>query len=166
MMLLSANALLVLTSQIYLPFEPVPVTGQTFAVLLVAATLGSRYGTAVVVAYLLQGGLGLPVFSQFNSGIPLDTAGYLVGFIPAAYLVGRLYELRKPKSILGGFSIMALGTLVIYVCGAGWLATMVGLEAAVVLGVLPFLIGDAGKAIVAALAARAANAPEPGETPA
>jgi biotin transport system substrate-specific component len=110
--------------------------------------------------------LGLPVFSQFNSGIPLDTAGYLVGFVPAAYLVGRLYELRKPKSLVGGFGIMTLGTLVIYLCGAGWLATMIGIEAALLAGVLPFLLGDAGKALVAAAAARAANATEPGETPA
>jgi biotin transport system substrate-specific component len=90
-----ANLLLIACAQIRipLPFTPVPITGQTFGVLFTGALLGSRYGTLVVIAYVVQGLTGLPVFAGLNGGIAVlfgPTGGYILGFIPAAFVVGWL----------------------------------------------------------------------------
>jgi len=146
--------------EIPLPFTPVPITGQTFGVLLVGAALGSRRGAASMLAYITAGASGLPYFAGGGSGPGIltgATAGYLAGFIVAAYVVGLLaergYERRMRTSILP----FLLGTLIIYTFGIAWLSTLVGgLQKAVTLGVMPFLIGDTIKLIAAALALPAA----------
>ena len=91
MILAIANLLLIACAQIRipLPFTPVPITGQTFGVLLTGALLGSRYGTLVVIAYVVQGLTGLPVFAGLKGGIAVSfgpTGGYILGFIPAAFV--------------------------------------------------------------------------------
>lgn len=164
-MILGGSAVIALSAQlaIPLPFSPVPVTGQTFAVLLVGAALGARVGTLAVVAYLVEGLLGAPVFAGGRSawspsavpGVPVifgPSAGYLVGFVAAAALVGWLAERGLDRHVRTAAVAMACGTLAIYLFGAGWLARSVGLEAAIQLGVLPFLAGDLFKVLLAAAA--------------
>jgi len=144
---ISASWLLAISAQFSfnLPFSPVPVTGQTLAVLLIGSLLGKNRGAAAVGLYLLQGAAGLPVFAGGKSGfITLvgPTGGYLIGFIAAAYIMGILAELRYDKSLVyTGFS-MLIGSLVIYIFGLFWLVQFVGESNALQLGLYPFLIGD------------------------
>ena len=128
------------------PVGPVPVTLQTFFLLLAAPVLKRR---AVVPAalYLLLGAANLPVFHSGLSGIGVllgPTGGFLVGFVPAAAVAGLAYERRSRALRAAG---LAAGTLVIYACGVAWLLLSAGLAlpAAVLAGVLPFLPGDALK---------------------
>lgn len=140
--------------KIPLPFTPVPLTGQTFAVLLVGATLGSKRGAASLALYTLLGAIGLPLFAGGASGLAYmggPTLGYLIGFVVAAYVVGLLAERGLERSVRTSLVPFAAGTLVIYLFGAGWLAVLFGAEQALALGVLPFLIGDAIKLILAAI---------------
>ncbi|MEZ0396708.1 MAG: biotin transporter BioY [Anaerolineales bacterium] len=142
-----------------LPFTPVPITGQTFAVLLVGATLGARRGALSLGLYTALGLAGLPVFAGGASGAAYalgPTGGYLLGFVAAAWVVGRLAESGLERSLRTSLLPFVSGTLVIYACGAGWLALSVGLTKALAWGVLPFLIGDAVKIALAALALPAA----------
>lgn len=142
-----------------LPFTPVPITGQTFAVLLVGAALGSKRGLVSLSLYSLMGLSGLPVFAGGASGIAYSlgpTLGYLIGFIAAAYVIGLLAERGLERSVRTSLVLFLVGTLVIYVFGAGWLAVQFGLEKALTLGVLPFILGDAIKLVLAALALPAA----------
>lgn len=139
-----------------LPFTPVPVTGQTFAVLLAGTALGSRLGTASQVLYVALGALGLPFYSDASGGWEVATGatgGYLVGFIVAAFVLGSLAERRQDRSILTAVPAMLMGTAIIYGLGASWLAVSleVSLADAVELGVAPFLIGDTVKLAAAGL---------------
>jgi len=140
----------------HLPFTPVPVTGQTFAVLLTGAALGMRAGAAGQALYLLLGLVGLPVYTDFEGGWHAatgSTGGYLVGFVLAAALVGALAERRQDRSLLTSIPAMLTGTAVIYTFGALWLAHHLGVSVsrAVELGVSPFLLGDAVKLLLAGL---------------
>ncbi len=139
-----------------LPFTPVPVTGQTFAVLLAGTALGSRLGTASQVLYVALGALGMPFYSDASGGWEVATGatgGYLVGFIVAAFVLGSLAERRQDRSILTAVPAMLMGTAIIYGLGASWLAVSLGvsLADAVELGVAPFLIGDTVKLAAAGL---------------
>jgi len=140
--------------QILLPFSLVPVTGQTFAVLLLAAIYGSKRGPAAVMTYLILGFGGLPVFAGGAFGAARlfgPTAGYLAGFLGAAFIVGTLSERgwdRRPWSTAAS---MVIGNLVIYIAGAAWLSKFVGWNSALSVGVLPFLAGDAIKIALATL---------------
>jgi biotin transport system substrate-specific component len=145
--------------RIPLPFTPVPLTGQTFAVLLVGAALGSKRGAASLMLYTLMGALGLPFFAGGESGLAYmsgPTLGYLAGFVAAAYVVGLLAERGLERSVRTSLVPFLAGTLIIYLFGAGWLAVLFGVEQALLLGVLPFIVGDAIKLVMAALALPAA----------
>jgi biotin transport system substrate-specific component len=133
-----------------LPWTPVPVTGQTFAVLLGAAALGTTraaVGTGLYAAIGLQGGLGLPWFAAAGPA----TLGYVVGFVLAAVLIGRLARSGRLGDVRGAALAMVAGNLVIYVAGVAGLMLVLGmaLPTAVVAGVLPFLAGDAAKITLA-----------------
>ena len=162
LLLISSGALLVaLLAQVRipLPFTSVPLTGQTFAVLLVGAALGSRRGLASLSLYSLVGALGLPVFAGGAAGAAYafgPTGGYLLGFIVAAYVTGLLAERGLERSIRTSIMPFLAGTLVIYILGAGWLSVQFGLEKALAMGVLPFLVGDAIKLALAAITLPAA----------
>lgn len=162
LLLVAAGALLVAIlaqARIPLPFTPVPLTGQTFAVLLVGAALGSKRGFASLGLYAILGLAGLPVFAGGASGWGYalgPTGGYLLGFILAAYFIGRLAERGLERNIRTSLWPFALGTVIIYALGAGWLAFYVGPQAALAKGVLPFLPGDLIKLVLAALALPAA----------
>ncbi len=146
--------------EIPLPFTPVPITGQTFGVLLIGAALGSRRGAATLLLYFIEGGLGLPFFAGGASGLGIftgATAGYLVGFVIAAYVVGLLAERGLERSMRTSIVPFLVGTVIIYICGVAWLSIVLGgLGKAIMAGLLPFLMGDAIKLIAAALVLPAA----------
>ncbi len=140
---------------VYLPFSPVPISGQTFAVLLVGAALGSRRGALSLLTYLGQGAAGLPVFAAGKAGFVVllgPTGGYLVGMMAAAYVVGWLAERGWDRHLLRAAGAMLAGDLVIYACGLPWLAIMVGgdFQAVLAVGFFPFVVGDAIKIALAA----------------
>lgn len=156
--LVAGGALLTaLAAQVRIPlaFSPVPITGQTFAVLLCGATLGARRGAASQALYWLLGMAGLPFYTEASGGWDAATGatgGYLVGFIIAAAVVGHLAERGHDRRVLTAVLAMVAGTVVIYVLGAIWLAYAVdvplyatGATDALDLGVTPFLLGDALK---------------------
>jgi len=130
-----------------LPFTPVPITGQTFAVLLTGALLGSRLGVATMLAYILEGSVGLPVFARATPA----SYGYLAGFVAAAFIVGWLAERGWSRDVLRSILAMIGGEVAIYVFGLAWLSRYVGWGQVLALGLFPFLIGDAVKLIAAAL---------------
>ena len=145
--------------KIPLPFTPVPLTGQTFAVLLVGAALGSRRGATSLALYLSMGILGLPFFAGGASGLATlsgPTGGYLVGFVVAAYIVGRLAENGLERRFQSAWVVFLAGEALIYLCGVAWLSVFLGVQRALVAGFVPFLIGDAIKLVAAALALPAA----------
>ncbi|HSD83425.1 MAG TPA: biotin transporter BioY [Anaerolineae bacterium] len=146
--------------EIPLPFTPVPITGQTFGVLLVGAALGSKRGAASLAAYLAMGMVGLPFFAGGAHGLNIvigATGGYLIGFIVAAYILGLLAERGLERSVRTSILPFLVGTVIIYICGVAWLAVVLGsFSKAITAGLLPFLIGDAIKLVAASLALPAA----------
>jgi biotin transport system substrate-specific component len=149
----SGAVLTALAAQIQIPMFPVPMTLQTFAVLLVAATLGAGRASISMATYLAMGAAGLPVFASAKtlSGV-LPTAGYLVGFVAAAAVIGALANRGWTKNPLKLAFSFALGSVVIYALGVSGLMIALGLtlDQALAGGVYPFLIGDLVKAIAAA----------------
>ena len=137
----------------FLPVSPVPVTGQTFAVLMIGALLGARRGCVCVLAYIVEGVVGLPVFATGVGFAALRglTGGYIVGFIPAAYMVGLLAEKGWDRRIGTTVIAMALGNIVIYAFGAVWLSCLPGVNNALLRGVYPFIVGDLFKIALAAI---------------
>ncbi len=137
-----------------LPFTPVPLTGQTFAVLLGAAALGHRRAIAGTLLYLVAGLAGLPWFAGGVGGLKVALSpsfGYLIGFIAAALVVGALAEGRMDRTPLRTLATMVLGNIAIYAFGITglMLAIHVSLASAITLGVLPFLLGDLVKMLIA-----------------
>ncbi|MCX7681074.1 MAG: biotin transporter BioY [Anaerolineae bacterium] len=135
-----------------LPFTPVPITGQTFAVLLSGVVLGSRRGALSLLMYLAYGAMGLPVFSMGRGGLAHlfgPTAGYLWGFVAAAFITGLLAERGWDRKVVTAFLAMLLGNVVIYACGLPWLARYVGYERVLAAGLLPFIAGDVLKLLLA-----------------
>lgn len=140
--------------KVLLPFSPVPVTGQTFAVLMIGSLLGARRGCLAVLAYIIEGTAGLPVFAVGAGPAVLagPTGGYLFGFIPAVYITGRLAEKGWDRRIGTTVLAMIIGNLVIYTFGLFWLCCLAGLNTMVLtLGLYPFIAGDLAKIILAAI---------------
>jgi biotin transport system substrate-specific component len=130
---------------LWVPFSPVPITGQTFGVLLVGALLGGRRGALSVLVYVAEGAAGLPVFAGGGSGLAWlagPTGGYLLGFVVAAWVVGRLCEQAWSRRVAGAALVMLAGNAVIYLFGLLWLARFVGIDKVLVLGLVPFVPGD------------------------
>lgn len=151
--------LIALAAQVAVPMVPVPMTLQTFAVLLAGAWLGPAWGTLAVLAYLAAGALGLPVFSDGGRGVQAlwgPTAGYLWSFPVAAALAGRAARAGWLHPWLTGVALLWALHLLILAVGAAWLARFTGVEAAVRDGAAPFLIGAGVKSVlvVAVLTAR------------
>ncbi len=157
-MIVAGSAAVGLAAQleIRLPFTPVPLTGQPFAVLLVGALLGAKRGGLAMLTYLGEGALlGLPVFAGGAAGMGVllgPSGGYLVGFAPAAFVTGALAERGWDRHVLSTWAAMALGSAMIFVCGLPWLAQFVGWEHVLAAGLYPFVIGDVIKQGLAALA--------------
>lgn len=150
------TALLAVSAKINLPLPYVPMTMQTLVVLMIGAAYGWRLGTATILAYLAEGALGLPVFAGPVGGLaPLmgPTAGYLAGFLPAAFIAGWLAERGWDRSVTALLSAMLLGHFVILAMGFGWLAygLNLGADKAWLVGVVPFLAGSLVKSALGAL---------------
>lgn len=159
-LVIAAAALTTLAAQwvIPLPFTPVPITGQTFAVLLTGAALGMRLGAAGQLLYVGAGAVGAPVFAgELGGGWGPErsgaTAGYLIGFIIAAGLIGYMAERRQDRTFPTMFTAFILGSAVIYAFGVAGLMIVLDmtLNEAMVAGVVPFLVGDIIKAVGAGL---------------
>jgi len=154
LLVIAAAALTGLCAQISipLPFTPVPITLQTFAVLLSGAALGPWRGGAAMLLYLVAGVAGVPWFAQQESGYALVTLGYIVGFVVAATVVGALASRGADRTVSGTIVIMVIGNLIIYAIGVQWLMAATGLPLMVALekGMWPFVIGDALKIALAA----------------
>ncbi len=140
----------------YLPWNPaVPVTLQTFAVILTAGALGSLRGVAAMAIYALLGSIGLPWFAQGSSGFGGAAFGYIIGFIVAAFVVGRIAESGVTRSFGRSVGLMVLGSVIIYAIGATWLKYSLGVpwfgaDSAWAYGVKDFIIGDVIKLLAAA----------------
>ena len=147
-------AVIALSARLVIPTIPVPFTGQTLAVLLVGGALGFRRGSAAVLLYLAIGALGAPIYAESKAGLAViggPTGGYLIGFVVAAGLVGRLAELGWDRRLPGALVAMTVGTAVIYAIGVPWLKVTTGLpwSEAVAVGMTQFLIWDLAKACIA-----------------
>ena len=138
-----------------IPGNPVPYTLQNFGVLVVGGALGLRRGGLAALLYVLLGVVGLPLFAEGKGGLQViwgATGGYLVGFVVAAAIVGRLAELGWDRRIGGAVGSTAIGTVLIYAIGVPWLALVTGLSAAeaVAVGLVPFVGVDIVKMLAAA----------------
>ncbi|MFI5643971.1 biotin transporter BioY [Kitasatospora sp. NPDC051705] len=134
------------------PGSPVPVTGQTFAALLVGTALGTRRGVASLGLYLLAGMAGMPWFAEGTSGWAMPSLGYVLGFVLAAGLTGALARRGADRAPVNTAVTMVLGSLAVYAVGVPYLALSlhVPLARAAELGLYPYLVGDALKAVLAA----------------
>lgn len=153
--LLGFNILLAATAyiSINLPFSPVPITGQTFGVLLIAMALGRTRGVGLVTAYLIEGAMGLPVFAGGAAGPQVligPTGGYLFGFLGAAYLVGALADRGWDRNLVKSVTAMTLGTAVIFTTGLAQLSLFVPMNLLATAGLIPYLPGAVVKIAVAA----------------
>lgn len=155
-LVVAVAALTALAAQVRVPVpgSPVPITGQTFAVLLGAAAVGPVRGAVAQLLYIVVGVLGVPVFTGGESGLAVmggATGGYIVGFVLASVVVGLLARRGADRRPLGAATAFVVGSAVIYAVGVPWLmaATGMGVAAAVDAGVVPFVLGDVLKAVLA-----------------
>jgi biotin transport system substrate-specific component len=137
------------------PGSPVPITGQTLAVVLTAAALGPVRGVSVQVLYMLSALVGLPFYAAASGGVDVvfgATGGYVVGFIPAAYLIGLAARRGADRNVLKSVPLFIAGQAVIFAVGVPWLALSTGMNASQALeaGFYPFILGGIVKAAVAA----------------
>jgi len=154
-LVITGSILIALSAKIrfYLPFSPVPVTGQTFTVLLIGALFGSKRGTLTAVAYLAEGAVGFPVFAGGFSGLAYiagPTGGYLAGFVAATGVTGFLAQRGWDRKILTTALAMTAGSAALYIFGLSWLYLFTGSKV-FALGFLPFVPGDIIKIVSAAM---------------
>jgi biotin transport system substrate-specific component len=148
-------------AQVAIPLWPVPITGQTLAVLLVGSSLGATRGALSMVLYALVGALGAPIFSDASGGMRVlfgATGGYIVGFVLAAAFTGWLAQRRWERGLLRGMLAFVAGSAVVFLVGLPWLQVSLGLTWSQTLagGLYPFIIGGVVKAVIAALVLRGA----------
>jgi biotin transporter BioY len=149
------SLLTALAAQIVIPIGPVPITGQTFAVLLTGALLGSRLGALAMIAYLFEGAAGLPFFYGGHGGLGHilgPTGGYLVAFPAAAFITGAFAENGWDKRFFTAVAAMAVGSIVILLAGWAWFSVLMQATPIVAfkVSVAPHLVGDAIKILLAA----------------
>jgi biotin transport system substrate-specific component len=142
-------------AQVSVPIWPVPITGQTLAVLLVGSALGARRGALSMLVYALLGVVGLPVFADGSAGVGVlvgPSGGYIVGFVAAAALVGWVAERFGDRPLRNALLSFALGTVVTFVTGMAWLAVALGLDLQQTLqyGLYPFVLGGVVKTLIGA----------------
>ena len=148
--------LLAISAKIKVPFYPVPMTMQTFVVVLIGITLGWKLGLVTIFAYLFEGAIGLPVFAGTpEKGVGISymigpTGGYLIGFISSVFIAGFV---NLNKNIFVKFSLISLSIFVIYLTGVPWLAYLAGWEIAYVWGIKNFVLAEIFKIAILALSA-------------
>jgi biotin transport system substrate-specific component len=156
--ILIGNLLLILSAKIQIPFWPVPMTMQTFVVLMIGAVLGARAGAATVALYLFEGGLNFAVFAgtpERGIGIAYmygPTGGYLFGFLVAALAIGFASDKGWMKTLTGNVGWMLAGHAIILALGIAWLSRIVGVDAAIATGLHPFWLATALKTAMAVAA--------------
>jgi len=156
------TALTAAAAWVAIPLPYVPITLQTFFVILAGAVLGTYFGLLSMVAYLLLGFIGLPVFARGQSGLGVlagPTGGYLVGFVICALVTGLIVGARKKPGMIWYGLAMAAGTLAIYACGTVQLSVILHmpLDKALLIGTLPFVPGDILKIVIASFVAKKFN---------
>lgn len=149
------SLLTALAAQIVIPIGPVPITAQTFAVVLTGALLGSRLGAMAMIAYLIEGASGLPFFAGGTGGLGHllgPPAGYLIAFPAAAFITGAFAEHGWDRQFFSAAAAMFFGSIVIIVCGWAWfsLLTRTPPISAAQIAVVPFLPGEVIKVTLAA----------------
>jgi biotin transport system substrate-specific component len=154
-LVVAGAALTALLAQVSVPLWPVPITGQTLAVLLVGGSLGALRGSLSMVVYGLIGALGAPIFSDASGGwgvLAGPTGGYIVGFVLAAALAGWLAERQWDRRFVGGMLSYLTGSALVFAVGLPWLGFTLGLsvEQTLASGLYPFIIGGVVKATIAA----------------
>lgn len=145
------TVLLTVSAKIQVPFWPVPMTMQTFVVLVLGMAYGWRLAGATVLLYLAEGAVGLPVFAK-GGGLAYfagPTAGYLFGFLVAAVAVGWLAERGWDRSVWRALGAMLIGTAIVFFFGIVWLSALIGLREAIAAGLVPFLTSEAFKIALA-----------------
>lgn len=157
LILLGASILIALFAKISipLPFSPVPFATQPQVILCLSALLGGRRAALATGAFLVQGAMGLPVFAGGAGGLLCfagPTGGYLLGYLVASYLTGMAVQRGKAPSATKLLLAILYGNAAIFICGAAWLASFVGFQQALLLGVAPFLPGDIIKDLIVAKA--------------
>jgi biotin transport system substrate-specific component len=148
---LVGTAIIAVSAKIQVPFWPVPMTMQSFAIIVIAMAFGARLGFTTLALYLLEGALGLSVFAgtpQKGIGIPYmlgPTGGYLIGFVAAAWLAGWLAEKGWDRTFLKATAVNFFATAIVFVFGLAWLVPLYGLSKSIAVGVTPFLLSSAFK---------------------
>ena len=152
LLVVGAATLTGVAAQFFVPLMPVPITMQTFMVLLSGAALGPWRGGAAMLLYLGAGVAGVPWFAEQASGFAFASFGYIIGFVPAAAIVGALASRGADRTVGGTIVIMVIGNLIIYAFGIPWLMASLNVPLSVALefGLWPFVIGDALKVMLAA----------------
>jgi biotin transport system substrate-specific component len=151
---LAGSALLTLSAKVQVPFWPVPMTMQTYVVLVLGMAMGARLGAATIALYLAEGAIGLPVFAgtpEKGLGVAYmmgPTGGYLLGFLIAGTLVGWLAERGWDRGWPRALAAMTLGHAVLFFFGVAWLGTFVGAEKAIALGLTPFWAATIAKTLL------------------
>ncbi|MEO1016290.1 MAG: biotin transporter BioY [Pseudomonadota bacterium] len=150
--IIAGTMILTLSAKVQVPFYPVPMTLQTGAVLLIGIIFGARLGALTVLAYLFEGAIGIPVFAgtpEKGMGIAYlagPTGGYLLGFIPAAFIAGWITSQTDRTLVVGSGMFAAMAA--IYLPGAAWVTYLFGWSVALYSGILPFILGDLLKIII------------------
>lgn len=142
--------LMVGASQLMIPLKPVPITFQSAMVVLIGMTYGPRLGSYVVATYLIGGMIGLPFFANFSSqaaGLFGPTSGYLIGFLPGAFISGYLAQLGMARTAIRSFIAACIGTSVIFLFGITMLSRFVGWHGALLFGLVPFMFTETTKLI-------------------
>ena len=140
-LILFGSLLLALSSKVQVPFWPVPMTMQTFIVFIIGMTYGWKLAFSTLVVYLLEGALGLPVFAKGGGLLYLTgpTAGYLYGMTIAAGVIGLFAELGYNNSYFKSLLSLSIGTFIIFLCGVGYLGSVIGYDKALAGGLYPFI---------------------------
>jgi biotin transport system substrate-specific component len=155
LLIAAGAAFIYLTARFSIPRDPIPWTGQTFGILVVGGALGARRGFTAVTLYVLLGLIGLPFFAEGKGGSAVilgQSGGYIIGFVVAGTIVGRLAELGWDRRFSGAVAMMLVGTVVIYAIGLPWLSYVRHLSVADTIsgGLAPFIVWDTVKLLVAA----------------
>jgi len=148
-----ASLFLALCAQISIPlhFSPVPISGQTFGIMLIGATLGSRKGLLSVLTYIMEGAFGLPVFAGGSFGIISvigTNGGYFLGFLAQVYLIGSFVERQKSFCAPTTLAVLLFSCAIQLALGVLWLSLFVGLQSAMIMGFFPFLLGEVSKVML------------------
>lgn len=148
--------ILAVTAQLSIPLKPVPISMQTFAILYIGLIYTKRSAILTICSYVLLGAVGLPVFTNFSSGLGVllsPRGGYLIGFVFSILAMVHIREYLK-QNFLGTLATCIVGSIIVYTFGVTWLSTFVGIKQAITLGFIPFIIPGIVKAFILSAAIR------------